>query len=62
MPSVYADRDGGSEGGTPDELAAAFAPAFVSVGTRREIHRTPAGAAQPFTWQVLQPRPAAPRT
>lgn len=43
---------------SPDELAAALAPAFVPLASRHETHHTPGGAAQPFTWQVLTPAPA----
>jgi len=33
------------------ELAAtALEPAFTSVSSRREVHRTPAGVTQPFIW------------
>ncbi|HVB83274.1 MAG TPA: methyltransferase domain-containing protein [Rhodanobacteraceae bacterium] len=37
-------------------LAAAFAPAFEIVRHSRELHATPAGAVQPFTYVVLQRR------
>jgi len=45
----------------PDELVAALAPGFLPVATRREIHHTPTGAAQPFTWQVFSRSTHAPR-
>lgn len=35
-------------------LAAQFAPAFRLIHEDRELHTTPAGAAQPFTYAVLQ--------
>lgn len=35
-------------------LAEAFAPAFEIVRHSRELHATPAGAVQPFTYVVLQ--------
>jgi len=35
-------------------LARVFAPDFVSVLAEREVHRTPGGAEQPFTWVVLR--------
>jgi SAM-dependent methyltransferase len=37
-------------------LAAAFAPAFAPVADAREIHPTPAGAEQPFTYVLLRRR------
>jgi SAM-dependent methyltransferase len=40
-------------GYAPARLAAEFADLQV-LGTRREVHRTPAGAAQPFTWVALR--------
>ncbi|MGH3094428.1 MAG: class I SAM-dependent methyltransferase [Streptosporangiales bacterium] len=39
---------------SPDDLAQEFNPAFDTVTTRRENHRTPAGADQPFTWVLLR--------
>lgn len=36
--------------GLADELAAAYGGAVTVTGDRRESHRTPAGAVQPFTW------------
>jgi hypothetical protein len=33
-----------------DELGAALGSGFQVVEHRREVHRTPAGAVQPFTW------------
>ena len=35
-------------------LCAAFSPGFALVGSRRELHTTPSGAVQPFTWVVLR--------
>jgi hypothetical protein len=35
---------------TPETLAAALGPTFEPIAHRREVHRTPAGAIQPFTW------------
>jgi Methyltransferase domain len=37
-----------------DELAAAFAEGFEPVHSERELHETPAGALQPFTWMILR--------
>jgi SAM-dependent methyltransferase len=37
-------------------LAAAFAHAFTLEHTEREVHRTPGGADQAFTWVVLRRR------
>jgi 2-polyprenyl-3-methyl-5-hydroxy-6-metoxy-1,4-benzoquinol methylase len=37
-----------------DELADAFAVRFEPVHRERELHQTPAGAVQPFTWMILQ--------
>jgi len=34
----------------PADLLRALGPGFVAVAARREEHRTPAGAIQPFTW------------
>lgn len=42
----------------PDELAAQFAPAFSPVIADDEHHHTPWGAAQHFTWVVLQRHPS----
>ena len=42
-----------------DALAARFAPAFVLETTEREVHRTPSGGDQAFTWAVLRRDPAA---
>jgi trans-aconitate methyltransferase len=41
-------------GYTADDLAARFAPAFALETCEREVHATPAGVAQPFTWVVLR--------
>ena len=38
-------------------LSAQFAPAFTCEETRREVHRTPWGADQAFTWVVLRRLP-----
>lgn len=35
---------------TPSELAELLGPDFSVVSTRREIHHTPSGATQPFSW------------
>lgn len=40
----------------PDELARIFDPAFELVESMREVHRTPWGSEQPFTWVVLRRR------
>ena len=37
-------------------LAAMFAPAFEKVAESRDVHRTPAGSEQPFTYVVLRRR------
>jgi hypothetical protein len=37
-----------------DELADAFAAAFEPVHHERELHETPAGTVQPFTWMILR--------
>jgi trans-aconitate methyltransferase len=37
-----------------DALAAVFAPDLTVVRTGREVHRTPTGAEQPFTWVLLR--------
>jgi SAM-dependent methyltransferase len=34
----------------PAELAGLLGPDFIVVSTRREVHHTPSGAAQPFSW------------
>jgi len=44
---------------SPEDLAAVFAPSFEVVGSQREVHRTPWGAPQPFTWVVLRRVPSA---
>jgi len=36
------------------ELAEAFGEAFVLESSEREVHVTPAGVEQPFTWAVLR--------
>jgi SAM-dependent methyltransferase len=35
-------------------LSAAFAPAFTPIAHERELHVTPAGVVQPFTWVTLR--------
>ena len=35
-------------------LAEAFGPEFSVAGSRRDLHRTPGGAAQMFTWVALR--------
>jgi hypothetical protein len=35
---------------SPAALAGIFGPDFTVIATRREMHRTPVGATQPFTW------------
>ena len=37
-----------------DELVAAFGGSYREVARRREEHRTPSGAVQPFTWVALR--------
>lgn len=37
-----------------DGLAGEFEPAFRLEQSHRELHRTPAGGVQPFTWVVLR--------
>jgi PPOX class probable F420-dependent enzyme len=37
-----------------DDLAASFAPAFTPVAHGRELHTTPTGVVQPFTWVTLR--------
>lgn len=39
---------------SPDDLAAVFAPEFELVTSEREVHVTPWGTEQPFTWAVLR--------
>jgi SAM-dependent methyltransferase len=41
----------------PEELAAQFAPAFDLERSEHEIHQTPNGLTQPFTWVVMRRRP-----
>lgn len=41
----------------PEDVAALLAGAFEPVTTRREEHRTPSGALQPFTWLVARRTP-----
>jgi hypothetical protein len=42
------------------ELADAFAAHFELVHDERELHVTPSGAVQPFTWVVLRRKPSTP--
>ena len=35
---------------SPAELAELLGPDFTTIATRREIHHTPSGATQPFSW------------
>ncbi len=37
-----------------DGLATAIGPGFTAVSARHEVHRTPVGADQPFTWLLLR--------
>jgi len=41
-------------GHRPSELATLFATAFTLEHAEREVHRTPRGVVQPFTWVVLR--------
>jgi hypothetical protein len=41
---------------SPAELAELLSPDFTVVSTRREIHSTPGGATQPFTWIAAKMR------
>ncbi len=38
----------------PAALAAAFGEGFRAVRSEREVHRTPSGSAQAFTWVLLE--------
>ena len=40
-----------------EQLAAAFGVGFDLERTEREVHRTPSGGEQPFTWVVLRRAP-----
>ncbi len=42
---------------TADELAGLLGPGFELVATRREVHTTPTGNTQPFTWVAGRIRP-----
>jgi len=42
---------------TADELADLLGPGFELVATRREVHTTPTGNTQPFTWVAGRIRP-----
>lgn len=39
-----------------DDLAAAFAPALELVHAEEQVHTTPGGTVQPYTWVVLRKR------
>jgi hypothetical protein len=39
---------------TEPELVGEFGPGFEEIASRREVHHTPAGGVQPFTWVVLR--------
>jgi SAM-dependent methyltransferase len=39
---------------SPQELTAALGPNVEPLGQRRELHRTPSGGVQPFTWLALR--------
>ena len=41
----------------PEGIAAQFAPAFELERSEHEVHRTPGGLEQPFTWVVMRRRP-----
>jgi len=41
-----------------DELAEMFAAGFELEHCERELHRTPTGAVQPFTWVLLRRKPS----
>ena len=41
-------------GYSAEELADVFAPAFACEHAEREVHVTPQGVAQPFTWVILR--------
>ncbi len=42
---------------SPEALAAQFAPAFELERSEHEVHQTPGGLTQPFTWVVMRRRP-----
>ena len=44
---------------SPETLAAQFLPAFELERSEHEIHTTPSGVTQPFTWVVMRRRPQA---
>jgi trans-aconitate methyltransferase len=45
---------------SPEELAELVGPHFTRIATRKEVHTTPAGANQPFSWiAVKMSRPSA---
>lgn len=41
---------------SPEDIAAIFAPAFALVQKRAELHRTPGGSDQSFSYALLQRR------
>jgi hypothetical protein len=41
-----------------DELAETFAAGFELEHCERDLHHTPTGAVQPFTWVVLRRNPS----
>ena len=41
----------------PEGLAAQFSPAFELERSEHEVHQTPGGLTQPFTWVVMRRRP-----
>jgi SAM-dependent methyltransferase len=43
----------------PETLAAEFSPEFELERSEHEVHRTPSGVTQPFTWVVMRRRPQA---
>ena len=44
---------------SPEGLASAIGPAFELVQSLHDVHRTPAGATQSFTWAVFRLMPAS---
>jgi hypothetical protein len=41
---------------SPEQLSTALGTGIVPVASRRELHRTPSGAVQPFTWLAARHR------
>ena len=39
---------------SPEQLIAAMGEGFTPIATEREIHRTPSGGEQPFTWVLAR--------